>query len=135
MKVIKPTYSCPLPEGARIQKTQGRKYLNIKDHNGRTVKAFLTKDGKKYLKPQRNWSGRYKDYHGIKRTVTLCQEKEASQSALNELIKNIELLRAGRAIPPLSEVSPLIRERVRDALKDSGFEGRVHRNPAQRHGP
>ena len=122
MKVFKPTYPCPLPEGAGVHKSKGLKYINIKDHNGRTIKAFLTKDGKRYLKPQRNYAGRYKDYHGIRRTVTLCQEKEASQAALNELIKNIGLLRAGRAIPPLGEISPIIRERVQEALRDSGQE-------------
>jgi integrase len=122
MAVFKPTYPCPPTEGARVQTSKGRKYINIKDHNGRTIKAFLTKDGTKILKPQRNWSGRYKDYHGTRRTITLCQEKEASQSALNELIKNIDLLRAGRAIPPLTEISPIIREAVQGALIDSGQE-------------
>ena len=122
MKVFKPTYPCPPPVGAKVQTSKGRKYITIKDHNGHKVRAFLTKDGQRYLKPQRNWAGRYKDYHGVRRTVTLIQEKEASQAALNELTKNIELLRAGRAIPPLSEVSPIIRDKVQEALKDSGQE-------------
>ena len=122
MAVFKPTYPYPPPDGARVQTSKGRKYINIKDHNGRTIKAFLTKDGAKILKPQRNWSGRHRDYHGTRRTITLCQDKEASQSALNELVKNIDLLRAGRAIPPLAEISPIIRETVQGALIDSGQE-------------
>jgi len=122
MAVFKPTYACPIPEGASIHKHKGRKYINVKDHNERKVRALLTEDGKRYLKPQRNWAGRYKDYHGARRTVTLCQEKEASQATLNELVKYIDLLRAGRAIPPLNEVSPIIRDRVQDALRDSGQE-------------
>jgi integrase len=108
----------------KIHNQKNRKYITVKDHNGRKVKAFLTKDGKKYLKPQRNYVGRYRDYHGIRRTVTLCQEKEASQAALNELVKNIGLLRAGRAIPATHEISPIIRERVQEALRDSGQETR-----------
>lgn len=122
MSVFKPTYPCPIPDGVKIHKHNGRKYINIKDHNGRKVEAFLTEDNKRYLKPQRNWAGRYKDYHGIRRTVTLCQEREASQAALNELVKNIELLRAGRAIPPLNEISPIVRDKVQEALRDSGQE-------------
>lgn len=122
MKVFKPTYPCPIPADARVQTTRGRKYVSLKDHNGRTVKAFLTKDAKQCLKPQRNYSGRYKTYHGAIRTVTLVQEKEASQAALNELTKYVELLRAGRAIPPLTEVSPIIRAKVQEALQDSGQE-------------
>ena len=122
MKVFKPTYPCPLPEGAGVHKSKGLKYINVKDHNGRTIKAFLTKDGKRFLKPQRNYAGRYKDYYGVRRTVTLCQEKEASQAVLNELVKNIDLLKAGRAIPPLSEISPIIRDKVQEALRDSGQE-------------
>jgi integrase len=122
MAVFKPTYACPIPEGASIHKHKGCKYLDLKDHNGRKIKAFLTEDGTGYLKPQRNWSGRYRDYQGVRRTVTLCQDKEASQAALNELVKNIELLRAGRAILPLNEISPIIRERVQEALRDSGQE-------------
>ena len=122
MKVFKPTYPCPIPDDARVHKTKDKKYINIKDHNGRTVKAFLTKDGTRYLRLQRNYAGRYKDYHGVRHTVMLCQEKEASQAALNELVKNVELLRAGRAIPPLTEVSPIIRDKIREALQDSGQE-------------
>lgn len=123
MSVFKPTYATELPENATIHKSKGRSYINIKDHNGRTVKAFLTKDEMSYLKPQRNYAGRYKDYHGKRRTITLCQEKEASQAALNELSKYIELLRAHRAIPPLNEVSPMIRNKVQEALIASGQEG------------
>ena len=52
----------------------------------------------------------------------LCQEREASQAALNELVKYIELLRAGRSIPPLAEVSPMVRDRVQEVLRDSGQE-------------
>lgn len=122
MAVFKPTYACPIPDGASIHKHKGRSYINLKDHNRRKVSAFLTEDGKRYLKPQRNYAGRYRDYHGARRTITLCQDKEASQAALNELVKYIGLLRAGRAIPPLNEVSPIIRERVQDALRDSGQE-------------
>ena len=90
MAVFKPTYSYPIPDGASIHKTKGKKYINLKDHNSRTVKAFLTKDESACLKPQRNFAGRYSDYHGKRRTITLCQEKEASQAALNELVKYIE---------------------------------------------
>jgi integrase len=122
MKVFKPTYPSPIPAGAKVQTTGGRKYINIKDHNGRKVKAFLAKNGTKYLKPQRNYSGRYKDFYGVLRTVTLIQDREASQAALNELTKNIELLRASRAIPPLHEISPVIRQKVQEALIDSGQE-------------
>ncbi len=122
MAVFKPTYACPIPAGTSIHKHKGRKYINVKDHNGRKVRAFLTEDGKRYLKPQRNYAGRYKDYHGARRTITLCQDKEASLAALNELVKYIGLLRAGRAIPALNEVSPIIRDRVQEALRDSGQE-------------
>jgi hypothetical protein len=122
MNVFKPTYPCPIPDGATVHTSKGRRYINIKDCNGRTVRAFLTKDGGRYLKPQRNYSGRYKDYHGVLKTVALVQEREASQAALNELTKNIELLRAGRAIPPLNEVSPIIRQKAQEALRDSGQE-------------
>ena len=124
MSVFKPTYSYPIPDGASIHKTKDKKYINLKDHNNRTIKAFLTKDESACLKPQRNFAGRYSDYHGKRRTITLCQEKEASQAALNELVKYIELLRAGRSIPPLNEVSPIVRDRIQDALRDSGQETR-----------
>ncbi len=128
MSIFKPTYATELPEGAKVHSTKvdgkRREYINIKDVNGRTIKAFLTKDGRKYLKPQRKWAARYTDYHGTRRTVSLCPEKEASQAAYNELVKYIDLLRAGRAIPPLNEISPMIRDKVEDALIASGQETR-----------
>ena len=121
----KPTKPILLPDDVKIQKTkvdgQWKKYINIRE-NGRTLQCFLTKDETKYLKPQKNWCAQYSDYHNARKTISLCSDKESSQAALGELTTYIEKLRAGRSIPPVNEVSPMIREHVVRALQDAGQE-------------
>jgi len=119
VNLFKATYEAPIPERAEILTHNGRKYVNVRDHNGRIVRAYLTADGKRCLKPQRKYTGPFRDYHGTVRRVALASDKEASQKALNDLTRHIDQIRAGTT-PDLNKVSPIIRTKVEEALQDAG---------------
>jgi integrase len=122
--VFKPTYKKPVPEGEKIHKEKmdgkWKRYIKLKDSRGREIKGYITEDGAGYLHPLKNWAGYYKDYHGKRRKISLCTDKLSSISALNCLNDLIELLRAGRSVPRLQELPPLIHRAAIKALEASG---------------
>ncbi len=62
---------------------------------GRTVHYPLTADGTKYLRPSRKWYGQYLDASGVVRRVPLSANKEAAASMLAEIVRRVELEKAG----------------------------------------
>lgn len=68
------------------------------------------KTGKKIKGKSAKWWGRYRDARGVEKRVPLAKDKSAAQSMLNELVRRVELEKAGRLDPyeelakrPLSE--------------------------------
>ena len=49
MRVYKPTYSKPLPKGAKVFTRKHIKYAKYKDAKGHTTEARLTKKGDKMM--------------------------------------------------------------------------------------
>ena len=129
MAVFKLKHTRALPENAVIhtERQTGRKYIEIKTDTSKTLKVYLTKDGKGYLCPQKKWAGTYKDYFGKRCRISLCTDKTASELALGELRKNMELLRAGRSIPVIDKIAPLIRKPIIEALEASGQAKKAQR--------
>ena len=122
--VFKPTYKKPIPKGEKIQREkvdgQWKQYVKLKDGRGREIHGYLTKDGAHYLQPLEKWAGYYKDYFGKRHKISLCKDKSGAQSALNQLDDVIDNLRAGRSVPRLKELPPIIHKAVKDALESSG---------------
>ncbi len=131
MAVFKPKHTRPLPEDAPIhtERKSGkkRKYIEATSKRGKKSKAYVTADGKSYLCEQKKWAGFYRDYHGIRRKISLCTDKTASELALGELHRLMELLGAGRSIPPIDEIAPIIRKPVVNALEESGQGNKTQR--------
>lgn len=129
MAVYKPKHARSLPENVAIhtERQTGRKYIQVETGKGRKAKAYLTADGKKYLHSQKKWAGAYKDYFGKRCRITLCTDKTASELALGELQKNMELLRAGRSMSPVDKIAPLIQKPIIEALEASGQAKKAQR--------
>jgi len=130
--VFKPTYARPIPGDAKVHSERGpdgkrRRYIIVKANNGRDTRAYLTEDRTRYLHQQKKWAGYYHDYNAKRRKITLCTDKAASQSALAELTKTIELLWAGRPVAPIDEIPPVIRRAVQKALEESGQAKKTQR--------
>ena len=126
-RVFKPTYTKPLPQGAEIFTREGKRFARFEDEHGRITSRPVTSEGRGILCQQSKWYGRYRDFHGRRRTIALCSDRSASQAALEELRNIVELLRAGRAAPPIDKVPPVIRGAVEDALEASGQATKAHR--------
>jgi integrase/recombinase XerD len=58
-----------------------------------------SKTGKKIKGKSAKWWGRYRDALGTEKRVPLAKDKSAAQSMLNELVKKVELEKAGRLDP------------------------------------
>jgi integrase len=129
MTVYRPTHARTLPDNVVIQteRQTGRKCIEINTDRGRKAKAYLTADGKKYLQEQKKWAGSYKDHCGKRRRISLCTDKTASELALGELRKNMELLMAGRSLPPVDRIAHLIREPIIAALEATGQAKKAQR--------
>ncbi len=81
------------------------------------------KTGKKIKGKSTKWWGRYRDALGIEKRVPLAKDKSAAQSMLNELVKKVELEKAGRLDPFEAHAKRPLSEHVNDFkqfLKDKG---------------
>ena len=72
------------------------------------------KTGKKIKGKSAKWWGRYRDALGIEKRVPLAKDKSAAQSMLNELVRKVELEKAGRLDPFEEHAKRPLREHVRD---------------------
>ena len=125
--VFRPTYTKPIPDGADLFTRKGKTFARFLNPAGKAETAPITANGTGILVEQANWAGYYKDYRGKRRKASLCSDRAASRSLLGELKKTMGLLRAGRPIPSIDEVPPIIRDVVERALEDSGQASKAHR--------
>ncbi len=69
MRIYKPTYSKPLPEGAKILRRKSGKFAKFKDKKGHTKEARLTKSGDKILCETSHWHIKFEDNLSIVREL------------------------------------------------------------------
>jgi integrase len=121
MRVYKPTYSKPLPEGAKILRRKDGKFVRFKDGRGRQKEARLTKTGRILLEGS-HWHIGFEDNLGISRDVKAYTDKSASQRAADRIQ---DLLNCQANNQPLSsELEKWLEEipvRIRDRLTGMGL--------------
>jgi integrase len=81
MRVFKPTYSKPLPEGAKILRRKDGKVAKFTDHRGEPTEAPLTKKGKKILLRTSHWHIEFEDNQGIHRHLKAYSDEDYGSSA------------------------------------------------------
>ena len=69
MRIFKPTYTKPLPEGAKILSRKNGKYAKYRDKRGRLQEERLTKSGDKILCETTHWHISFDDNRGIRRQL------------------------------------------------------------------
>jgi integrase len=79
MRIFKPTYSKPLPEGAKIFSRKKIKYVKFKDKRGHTQEARLTKSGDKILCETTHWHIQFEDNLGIIRELKAYTNEQATK--------------------------------------------------------
>lgn len=95
MRVFKPSYSKPLPEGAKVftckqGRDAGKQFAKFKDARGRTVQAPLTKKGDAILCEVKPWHLGFEDKHGIRRLLKAYVNERESQSLADKIQDLIE---------------------------------------------
>jgi integrase len=88
MRIYKPTYSKPLPEGAKILRRKSGKFAKYKDIKGHTKEARLTKSGDKILCETSHWHIKFEDNLSIVRELKAYTNEQATQ----RLADRIQLL-------------------------------------------
>ena len=122
MRVYKPTYSKPLPEGAKIFSRKGKGYAKFKDTKGHTAEARLTKAGDKILCETEHWHIGFEDIRGIRRQLKAFTNEQTTK----RLADRIQQLLNGKAnnLPPDTELQKFIEQipaTIRDELISFGL--------------
>ena len=79
MRIYKPTYSKPLPEGAKILRRKSGKFAKFKDKKGHTQEARLTKSGDKILCETSHWHIKFEDNLSIHRELKAYTYEQATK--------------------------------------------------------
>ncbi len=97
--VYRPVYTKPFPEGAEIIDRDGTQYARWIDRHGKKQTARITtgNDGTpKQLRQSASYVAKYRDAVGrLVKASTGCRTKEAAQQRLNELLREVEQVKAG----------------------------------------
>lgn len=95
--MFKPTYTRPIPAGAKTRKTKDGDEVQIR-HGGRMVWVPVSKGGRARVE-HTDWHGSLKAADGRTRLVRLCGDKEASAAMLRDLQRTEDRIRSGLESP------------------------------------
>ena len=117
MRIFKPTYSKPLPEGAKILTRKDGKFAKFKNTRGRTTEARLTKKGDKILYETSHWHISFVDNLSITRELKAFTQEQPSR-ALADRINELLCCRANRQQPSieLEKWLECLPSRIREKL-------------------
>ena len=85
MRVFKPTYSKPLPEGAKIVSRKNGNFVKYQDSRGHKTEARLTKSGDKILLETAHWHIEFADNQGIRRHLKAFTLERASKRLADKI--------------------------------------------------
>ncbi len=95
MPIRRASYTMPVPAGAEIMTDKsGNRFARFK-LRGQTIRARLTKDGKRCRVETDHWNVRFKDEHGRWKEVKGYTDKEATLSLERELTRRADRRRQG----------------------------------------
>ena len=114
MRIHKPTYSKPLPPGAKVVTKKGVKFAKYKA-KGRIEESRLTQAGDKILCEVKTWMIEWRDAQDIKRTLKAYTNERETQK-LAGVIEEI----LGGAQPDPAWIESL-KPRIRDSLIEYGL--------------
>jgi integrase len=119
MRIYKPTYTKPMPEGAKIFTPKGKKYkcAKFKDRKGHTQEARLTKQGDKIRLETEHWHIRFEDNQLIHRDIKAYNHRQATEKLADRIQ---QLLNCKATNTPLdTELQKFVEQipsRIRDEL-------------------
>ena len=93
-KLFKADRTYPLPADAEIVTKKDKPHVRILER-GKPTLYPLTKNGTHYLKPSAKWCAEVRHADGCRRKIYFSTRRDASEMMLAELLKTIELQKAG----------------------------------------
>jgi integrase len=121
-RVFRQQYTRPIPPDAERITHKGKPAVRFKGADGKTVVAFLTRNGDRCRVPSPTWYG----WVGGEK-VTLCKNKTAAELMLAELIKKAELGRRGIGDPFEEQRSRPLSEHLADYRRELEARGSAPR--------
>ncbi len=105
--------ACPLPADAEIIDHEGRPHVRLKER-GRPVLYPLSKDGTKYLRPQKRWYFDVRGADGTVRRVKGFADLKATEQLAAEMERKAARARAGLFDPAEEHLRRPLAEHLRD---------------------
>lgn len=68
--------------------------------------------GERVARRVRKWYARYEDAHGVTRQVALCEDKQAAQAMLIDIVRRVDRIRAGIVDPQDDQLATAVRDHV-----------------------
>ncbi len=128
--LLRRTRLCPLPANPELAEVDGRPHVRVLDE-GRRILCPLTRDGKKYHHPLKKWYGQYHDACGRLKRVPLSANREAARQMLAELVKRVELEKAGVTSPYEEPAKITLRDHLEAYAASFAVRGHTQRQADQ----
>ena len=80
--------------------------------------------GERVGKHVRKWYGRYEDADGVRQQVALCEDKQAAQAMLTEILRQVDRTRAGIIDPLEKHLSTTVSDHIADYNSHLSTKGR-----------
>lgn len=114
--IRKPTYSAPIPEGAKIVERDGKRFARF-TKDGKAITAPLTKDGHKCRIACECWYARYKDENGKWQEVKGYTDRDATMDLAAELQRKAARRKQGLDDPCEDQLTRPLSQHVDDFEK------------------
>jgi hypothetical protein len=98
-RLFQPTYTKPIPEGARIFTRRGKRFARFRDRGGNVVDVPLTDAGDRIIRTSDTWHAEFKDQNGKWQRKPLSRNKEAAQAMFGDLVRRVERQQGGLTDP------------------------------------
>lgn len=82
------------------------------------------KTGERKTRVVRKWYGRYEDENGSLKQIPLCEDKQAAQAMLTEIVRQIDRIRAGIVDPLIKHLSANVSDHISDYNSHLTAKGR-----------
>src|SRR5262249_1680671 len=123
----RPTYTKPIPPGAKLFTRRGKRFARFADRDGNQVEAPLTASGQRIRLQTEMWHVFWRELGGVIRSKPLSPDKTMAQRMMAEIIDKDRQVKAGmrdryddHRERPLKEHVPDFEQSLRD--KGNGDE-------------
>ncbi len=122
MRIYKPSYTKPLPEGAKVFTRKGKQFAKFRDTKGHAAEARLTKAGDKILCETEHWHIEFEDGRQIRRQLKAFTGEQVTQRLADRIEQLLNCKATGFSLDAeLQKFFENIPHRIRDELISFGL--------------